>query len=154
MNDRRLEQAIVHLRHRKAKLEEMLRLRDEVRDLEGRSVFDGGGLGKVSAIVIGCVSRHFNLSVAEIVGNRRLENLVIARHIAWDVIRTLAPKASIISIARVFKRDHGTLLHGLQRIKDRCEVEPGIRSARGLIESDCRLLVAKHFVDESPNHEN
>lgn len=65
------------------------------------------------------VAAHYGLMINEIISPRRQQNLVHARHVAFYLCKTLTDK-SFPCIGRFFgDRDHSTVIHGIQHIKDR-----------------------------------
>lgn len=88
-------------------------------------------VGKRSSItpsqVIETVSKHYNLSVPEIVSAGRNKELVLPRQIAMFLIRQ-ETDASLPEIGGLLGgRDHTTVMHGIERIKDRLETEEQLR---------------------------
>lgn len=57
---------------------------------------------------------HYGVTLAEINGERRLTRIVRARHAIWFEL-WLATRLSLPGIARLFNRDHSTVLHGIRQ---------------------------------------
>lgn len=77
--------------------------------------------------VIETVSKHYSLSVPEIVSAGRSKELVLPRQIAMFLIRQ-ETDASLPEIGGLLGgRDHTTVMHGIERIKDRLETEDQLR---------------------------
>ena len=62
------------------------------------------------------VSEEFNISVGNIMGTRRLTEVVDARCAAYYLLKKYRPQLSRARIGRFFKKDHTTVLHGLKRL--------------------------------------
>ncbi|MCW1969394.1 MAG: chromosomal replication initiator protein DnaA [Anaerolineae bacterium] len=77
--------------------------------------------------VIETVAKHYNLSVPEIVSAGRNKELVLPRQIAMFLIRQ-ETDASLPEIGGLLGgRDHTTVMHGIERVKDRLEIEDQLR---------------------------
>jgi len=69
------------------------------------------------ATIVKVVAEEFGVSVADILSERRLGNIVPPRHVAMYFGRTLT-KASLPTIGRwLGGRDHATILHGVRKIE-------------------------------------
>lgn len=61
---------------------------------------------------------HYSeISLAAVKGPSRLSDLVAARRHVWTAVHEERPDLSIATIARMFKRDHSTVLTGIRRFK-------------------------------------
>lgn len=58
---------------------------------------------------------HAGTTIAMVKGPSRLPHLVRARRHVWAVVHAERPDLSVSTIARLFKRDHTTVLHGIRR---------------------------------------
>ena len=77
--------------------------------------------------VIEIVSKFYNISVPEIVSASRSRELVQPRQVAMYLIRQ-ETDASLPEIGALLGgRDHTTVIHGVERIKDRLEAEEQLR---------------------------
>jgi chromosomal replication initiator protein len=73
------------------------------------------------------VAEHFDIRVADMTSKRRPENIAFPRQIAMFLSRQMTDH-SLKLIGEAFGgRDHGTVLHACRLVKDRMEVEPGVR---------------------------
>jgi chromosomal replication initiator protein len=73
------------------------------------------------------VAEHFDIRLADMVSKRRPENIAFPRQVAMYLARHLT-EGSLSSIGEAFGgRDHGTVLHACRLVKDRMEVDPGVR---------------------------
>ena len=71
-------------------------------------------LTPVTDIIKATADKH-GVSVAEIMGQRRDRHLIAARHEAMRIAYERRPDMSLSAIARVFRRDHTTFLHAVQK---------------------------------------
>jgi chromosomal replication initiator protein len=77
--------------------------------------------------VIETVSKHYNITVSEIVSAARNKELVQPRQVAMFLIRQ-ETDASLPEIGGLLGgRDHTTVMHGVERIKERLETEDQLR---------------------------
>ncbi|MCS7057154.1 MAG: chromosomal replication initiator protein DnaA [Thermoflexales bacterium] len=95
--------------------------RDTLADLVGRRAHI------TPSQVIETVAKYYNISVADMVSPSRNKELVQPRQIAMYLIRQ-ETDASLPEIGSLLGgRDHTTILHGVERIKDRLETEEQLR---------------------------
>jgi chromosomal replication initiator protein len=73
------------------------------------------------------VAEHFDLRLADMTSKRRPENIAFPRQIAMYLARQLT-ESSLNTIGEAFGgRDHGTVLHACRLVKDRMEIDSGVR---------------------------
>lgn len=66
--------------------------------------------------VISAVSSHFNIRVSELLGQRRLKNIALARQVLMYLLRNDL-KLPLEEIGRILGgRDHSTVIHGVEKI--------------------------------------
>ena len=95
--------------------------RDTLADLVGRRAHI------TPSQVIETVAKFYNISVAGMVSPARNKELVQPRQVAMYLIRQ-ETDASLLEIGNLLGgRDHTTVLHGIERIKDRLETEEQLR---------------------------
>ena len=95
--------------------------RDTLADLVGRRAHI------TPSQVIETVAKFYNISVADMVSPSRNKELVQPRQIAMYLIRQ-ETDASLPEIGGLLGgRDHTTIIHGVERIKDRLETEEQLR---------------------------
>lgn len=71
--------------------------------------------------ILKVVSKFYEISIDDIQGEKRLESIVKARHVAMYLIRELC-KLSYPNIGRKFNnRHHTTIMHGYKKIKENVE---------------------------------
>lgn len=66
-------------------------------------------------------SRQFSVSVADILGQRRFENVKWARFTAMHLLRSCC-HLTLEDIGSQFGRHHGLVLHACRRVKDRASI--------------------------------
>jgi len=125
-NVRRLEGALVRvasysaLTGKKLTLELVENLLREILSEEGRNSISIPAIQKK-------VAEHFDIRLADMTSKRRPENIAFPRQIAMFLSRQMT-EASLAEIGEAFGgRDHGTVLHACQLVKDRMEVESNVR---------------------------
>jgi chromosomal replication initiator protein len=80
------------------------------------------------------VAEHFDLRIADMTSKRRPENIAFPRQIAMFLSRQMT-ESSLNTIGEAFGgRDHGTVLHACRLVKDRMEVDSGVRQTVMLLE--------------------
>lgn len=88
-----------------------------------RNVLSGVITGTVPPTVVADqiienISKRYNISVEDIKGKKRTTEIALARHIAVFVIRS-ATTLSLKNIAKIFGRDHTTLLSSIDVVKSK-----------------------------------
>jgi len=84
------------------------------------------------------VAEHFDLRIADMTSKRRPENIAFPRQIAMFLSRQMT-ESSLNTIGEAFGgRDHGTVLHACRLVKDRMEVDSGVRQTVMLLEKKLR----------------
>lgn len=69
------------------------------------------------------VASRYNIRVSDIDSKSRRQEIVLPRQLAMYLTRRLTDR-SFPELGRSFKRDHSTVLHGFEKIRDRCLREP------------------------------
>lgn len=92
-------------------------IRDSARDCE--SLPSEGISPKFPSIaeIRKLVAQHFEVSLADIISERRDIKLVRARAVGMHICKELTPR-SFPEIGRWFHRDHSTVMHAVGRIKE------------------------------------
>jgi chromosomal replication initiator protein len=84
------------------------------------------------------VAEHFDIRFADMTSKRRPEHIAFPRQIAMYLARHLTGN-SLNSIGEAFGgRDHGTVLHACRLVKDRMEIDGGVRQTVGMLERKLR----------------
>jgi chromosomal replication initiator protein len=132
-NIRRLEGALIRvasyasLTGKKLSLEVVEGLLREVLHEEGRYSINIETIQKK-------VAEHFDIRLADMTSKRRPENIAFPRQIAMFLARQMT-ESSLNTIGEAFGgRDHGTVLHACRLVKDRMEVDAGVRQKVSLLE--------------------
>lgn len=125
-NIRRLEGALIRvasyaaLTGRKLSVEVVEGLLREILHEEGRYSISIEVIQKK-------VAEHFDIRLADMTSKRRPENIAFPRQIAMFLSRQMT-ESSLNTIGEAFGgRDHGTVLHACRLVKDRMEVDSGVR---------------------------
>jgi len=72
-------------------------------------------------IIIDVVAEHYGLTTQDILSNKRNQEIVNARHVAMYLCRELTD-ISLNNIGKIMdKKDHTTVLHGVNRIEEQLE---------------------------------
>lgn len=71
---------------------------------------------------------HWGISRRELLSPRRQRELIAPRHAAMYLSRLLTP-LSVGTIARLFERDHTTVLHAVDRMAQAVREDPDMRTA-------------------------
>lgn len=78
--------------------------------------------------IISVVAEHFDLSTAEIIGNKRNSKIVVPRQISMYLCREMTDVA-LKSIGRCLgNRDHTTIMHGIEKIEHELEVSDTMKN--------------------------
>lgn len=73
------------------------------------------------------VAEHFDIGVADLASRQRPEGIAFPRQVAMYLSRQMTD-SSLSAIGYAFGgRNHGTVLHACQLVKDRMEVDPSVR---------------------------
>jgi chromosomal replication initiator protein len=83
---------------------------------EHRKVFSVNGIKQQ-------VATRYRVRVSDIDSKSRRHEVVLPRQVAMYLTRRLTDR-SFPELGRSFKRDHSTILHGYEKIRDRCLNEP------------------------------
>ncbi len=58
----------------------------------------------------------FGYSIEEIKGTDRQKDLILARHFLWYVLKTKRARMSYVGIAKIYGRNHATIIHAVNKI--------------------------------------
>jgi chromosomal replication initiator protein len=84
------------------------------------------------------VAEHFDIRLADMTSKRRPENIAFPRQVAMFLARQLT-ESSLSAIGEAFGgRDHGTVLHACRLVRDRMEVDAGVRQVVLYLEKQLR----------------
>lgn len=141
-----IDSEIAHLEEKKGKLARLLQLQSEVTVMEKRLIAGGTDTAVVSRIFAEVVCRHFQITTTHITSRSREEFIAIPRQIIFYLIHKLHG-AGWSAIARVFQRDHGTIMHGYKAVADRISVDKSF--AEGVAELEAQCLAKLHVTEET-----
>jgi chromosomal replication initiator protein len=109
---------IRELERRKWKLIKLASLRKEVCDLEKGEL----SCQATVRIVATETCEKFQITIDRITTRRRTDEVAVPRQVIFYVARELCDVSST-ELGRLFKRDHGTVLHGVAQVKNRMDVD-------------------------------
>jgi chromosomal replication initiator protein len=73
-----------------------------------------------------CISKHFGISMTELLASRRLAKIVRPRQIGFYLARKLTSR-SLPEIGRRFGgKDHTTVLHACKKVEERMSTDPNL----------------------------
>lgn len=81
-----------------------------------------GPVPSIAAIAI-CVAGFYNMDALSITGDSRLKNYVRARHISMYLAHKLTKRTYSV-IGRYFRREHTTVIHGVENVRLRIAADP------------------------------
>ena len=84
------------------------------------------------------VAEHFGFSVERILSKDKSKPVVGARHIAFYLCRELLARMSTTELGGYFKRDHSSIIHGVDKIADQMKTDPDLPKELLVIESKIR----------------
>lgn len=73
--------------------------------------------------IVDAVCRTFNVTVADLDKRQGSPQIVLARHVAWAIIRERT-KMSLERIGLLFGKDHATVRYGIIRLQDVFDTDP------------------------------
>jgi len=77
--------------------------------------------------IIQTVSEYFNVTIKDLLGTCREHPICEARHIAMWIIRKYCKKGTIF-IGKLFNKDHTTVCHACQQVKNKMETEDSFKN--------------------------
>ena len=77
-------------------------------------------------MVINAVARRYSVSYSDILSSKRTSNVALARMIAMYLTRELT-EFSLPSIGDFFGRNHSTVIHAVNKIKEDMDKDPSFR---------------------------
>ena len=126
-NVRRLEGALIRLTSYVSMLKEDMDLCTAERLLG--SVLEEEICHKVSVQMIQRhVAEYYNLSIADLVGSRRPQNIAFPRQVAMFLSRELTEE-SLPSIGQSFNKNHATILHAYNNITKKSVSDNGLKAS-------------------------
>ena len=74
-------------------------------------------------IIINEVSNHYNVSINDILSSKKNKEIAIARQVVMYLCEKLTEESKT-NIGANLKKDHATVIHGINKIKERIENDP------------------------------
>lgn len=145
MTDFDIDAEIEALELRKAKLLRLVRLREEVGALEKGSIA-GTDAKLVLKIITEEVCAKFRIDFQLVFSSTREQEICAPRHVIFYLARNLKG-IPLSQIGRVFHRDHGSVLNGCRRVKDRVSTEPAFAAAVSEVSELCKRKIAESLND-------
>lgn len=68
--------------------------------------------------IINAVCFALNVSKSDLIGQSRKRPIVIARHIAIGLIRKYNQESTLVSIGKLFDRDHSTVIYSVENFEN------------------------------------
>ncbi len=87
---------------------------------------------KVAAVVAG----DFGVTVEDLAARDRSEPLATARRVAFALARELT-NAPLAVIGDLFGRDHGTVIHAVDSVRDQCDTSAAFAARVGTLRAVC-----------------
>ena len=72
------------------------------------------------------VGEKYNVKITDIKGKSRKKDLVRPRHISMYLARDILDD-SLVTISNAFERDHTTVMHGIDKVKDEMALDPDFK---------------------------
>ena len=89
------------------------------------------------------VCEYFKITQHELTSSRRNASLVLARHFAYYVARSLTG-ASLTQIGRAYKRDHSSVIHAVGKMEELVKVNSSIAEQYRYFENKLAYRQAPH----------
>ena len=89
------------------------------------------------------VCDYFQITQHEMMSNRRKASLVLARHFAYFVARSITG-ASLTQIGRAYKRDHSSVVHAVAKMEDLVKTNSSIAQQYKYFENKLAYRQAPH----------
>lgn len=132
-----IDSEIKTLRGRKAKLEELLALENEVTALELRLIRSDSEFVRSCRVISETVCEHYRVPIHRLIGRSHESQIVLPRHIALYLIRKFTD-APLTAIGHVIGgRDHSSVIHARKAIENRRDTERAFDLELSTIESKC-----------------
>lgn len=140
-NDLDIDRECASLESRKAKLLKLEQLRREVGELELASLTQNCNATSEAVCVMQVVCEEvclaFNLDMERLARKSRVQSIALPRQVVFYLGRKLSDMSSS-GMGNIFHKDHGTVLHGCRKIKDRIETDNKFKELVGSVMSKCQ----------------
>jgi chromosomal replication initiation ATPase DnaA len=117
-----LDRRIASLERRKARLQALVKLQDEVEKLEVKTLLHIPSAARASAAAAQIVCSYYCIKQEALLGPVRTQPLAFHRHVAMCLLREMGLPLRVV--AEYFGRDHGSTLHACRNVHTRCEIDP------------------------------
>lgn len=97
---------------------------------------------RAAEIIKSVVGGRLGVSVEEIDSRSRITRIATARMIAMDATRKLTGDV-LEDVGRAFSRDHGTVIHAVRVVKDRCETDERFSKLVSELRAACAEAIAR-----------
>lgn len=135
------------LQTRKAKLLLLQKLRQEVGELEITAATASRDAIATLKIVCDEVCRHFNVTM-EILGRKsREQSIAMPRQIVFYLSREFSD-ITLQSIGNAFRKNHGTVMHGCRKVRNRIQTDTRFAAALENLRSTVESRLKKAAKDE------
>lgn len=78
---------------------------------------------RVAEIIKSVVAAKYEISLPQLCGRCRREDLVWPRHVAIYLCKHVT-QLSLTALGTIFERDHGSIHHAIEQITARCSIDP------------------------------
>lgn len=96
------------------------------------------GEGSTLSLVVAAIAECTGIAPEAILGTSRVENVVLARQMAYALVAELC-SVSISQVGRLFRKDHGTISYGMQSLQDRLDTDRSVAALFSEIRKKLRL---------------
>lgn len=119
-----IDEELRALEQRQIKLQRLIALRKDVAALENSSLTGAHRFDTTTAIKIICeeVCQEFSLNMEMLVRKSREEYIAIPRFVVFYLSRQMCD-VTLQGMGRIFGKDHGTVIHGCRKVRDRMDVD-------------------------------
>lgn len=136
-----IDRECASLESRKAKLLKLEQLRKEVGELELASLTQNCNATSEAVCVMQIVCEEvclaFNLDMERLSRKSREQYIATPRQVVFYLGRELSD-ISLTGVGRIFHKDHGTILHGCRKIRDRMDTDPKFKDLVTQVTAACQ----------------
>ncbi len=84
------------------------------------------GINPSIANIIDLVAKHYGTTRELVLSNQRYDAIMLPRHIAQYLATQIVTTLSLTEMARVFRRDHSSMIHARDKIAAAIETDPAL----------------------------
>lgn len=122
----KLEREIADLERRKAQLQRLVQLRDEVFMLETQAALKSSQKRKLAEDCIRLICREYEVGIKELLSRCRAGNVVLARWLLFSIMAKRL-KMTQVQIAEYCKVNHSTVSYAMTRYEDLLAYNKAVR---------------------------